>query len=259
MNRRQTETLRRVRNKIALITGAGSGVGRATALLFAREGASVVLIGRRLSPLVRLSQEITKSKGIAFPIPGDITDPESVNQIVGSVIKRFKRVDILINNAGIAGKAVQVHETTDEMWNELLDVNLTGAFRMIRAVLPHFIEKGKGVIVNVSSIAGLVGMNHMAAYSVAKGGMIALTRCVAVEYGHLGIRCNCICPGTIETKMTRDYLSYPGRYQGISSLYPMKRIANPEEIAQGILYLASDESSFVTGTVLTIDGGYTAQ
>lgn len=250
---------KRVKNRIVLITGAGSGVGKATALLFVNEGAIVVLVGRRKGVLTRLSNKILRGRGKAIPMEGDVTNERDVQGIIQTTLQRFGRIDILINNAGVAREAVRVHETTDDMWSELMDINLTGAFRMIRAVLPHLIERRRGTIVNVSSIAGLVGLSHMAAYSVAKSGMIALTKSVAVEYGHLGIRCNCVCPGTVETEMTKDYLSSPGRYQGTSSLYPMGRIAHPKEIAQGILYLASEESSFVTGTVLTIDGGYTAK
>ncbi|MBW2062213.1 MAG: SDR family oxidoreductase [Deltaproteobacteria bacterium] len=249
---------KRVKNKIVLVTGGGTGIGRATARLFAKEGASIVLMGRRKAPLTRVCREISRMGGKALPITGDVTDEQSVHQVIQNALKGFKRIDILVNSAGVAGEAVPVHETTDEVWAELIDSNLTGSFRMIRAILPFFLEKRKGVIVNVASIAALVGLNHMAAYSAAKAGIVALTRCIAVEYGHLGIRCNCICPGTVETNMTRDYLAYPGRYQRLSSTNPLNRISRADEIAQGILYLGSDESSFVTGTILVVDGGYTA-
>ncbi|MBW1709195.1 MAG: SDR family oxidoreductase [Deltaproteobacteria bacterium] len=247
-----------IKNKVALITGGGSGIGRATARLFAREGASVVLMGRRKAPLTRVARQISKQGGKALAIKGDVTDEQSVHRVIQAALKDFKKIDILVNSAGTAGEAALVHETTDQMWEELIDSNLTGTFRMIRAILPHFMEKRKGVIVNIASIAALAGFNRMAAYSVAKSGVVALTKSIAVEYGHLGIRCNCICPGTVETNMTKDYLSYPGVYDKISATNPLNRISRADEIARGIFYLGSEESSFVTGAVLTVDGGFTA-
>jgi len=200
---------KRVKNKVALVTGGGSGIGRSTARLLAREGASVIVMGRKKTPLTRVSRQILKFGGNALPAKGDVTDEQSVRRVIETGLKEFKKIDILVNSAGVAGEPVQVHEITDAMWTELIDSNLTGTFRMIRAVLPYFLEKKKGIIVNVASIGGLVGLGNMAAYNAAKGGVIALTKSVAVEYGHLGIRCNCVCPGTVETNMTRDYLAYP--------------------------------------------------
>ncbi len=244
---------------MALITGGGSGIGRSTAKLFAREGATVIIMGRGKTRLTRVSRDILKSGGKALPVKGDVTDEQSVRQVIEVSLKELKKIDILVNSAGVAGEPLQVHEITDAMWAELIESNLTGTFRMIRAVLPCFLKKRKGTIVNLASIGGLVGLKNMAAYNAAKAGVIALTKSVAVEYGHLGIRCNCICPGTVKTSMTRDYLNYPGRYERISFTNPLKRISRPDEIARGILYLSSEESAFVTGTTLTIDGGYTAQ
>jgi NAD(P)-dependent dehydrogenase (short-subunit alcohol dehydrogenase family) len=248
----------RAENKVVLITGGGTGIGRATALRFSKEGASVVLMGRRKAPLVRVSKEITENGGRALPIQGDVTDEKSVHQVVLEALERYRKIDVLINNAGIAGDAVLIHKTTDQMWRELIEVNLTGSFRMVRAVLPHFLERKAGIIVNVSSMAALVGMPNMAAYSISKSGMIALTKCIAVEYGYLGIRCNCVCPGMVLTPMTEDYLKAPQRYPGASSSNLLMRVGKPYEIAESILFLGLDESSFVTGAVLNIDGGYTA-
>lgn len=248
----------RAQDKVVLITGAGTGIGRATALLYSKEGASVVLMGRRKSPLVRVSKEITENGGRALPIQGDVTDEKSVHHVILITLKQFKKIDVLINNAGIAGDAVPIHKTTDRMWRELIEGNLTGSFRMVRALLPHFLERKAGIIVNVSSMAALVGMPNMGAYSISKSGMIALTKCIAVEYGHLGIRCNCVCPGTVLTPMTEDYLKASHRYRGASSSNLLMRIGKPSEIAESILFLGLGESSFVTGAVLSIDGGYTS-
>jgi NAD(P)-dependent dehydrogenase (short-subunit alcohol dehydrogenase family) len=248
----------RAENKVVLITGGGTGIGKATALRYATEGASVVLMGRRNAPLVGVSKEITENGGSALPIQGDVTDEESVQQVIREVLERLGSIDVLINNAGIAGDAVPIHMTTDRIWQELMDCNLTGSFRMVRGVLPHFLERKAGVIVNVSSMAAVVGMANMGAYSISKSGMIALTKCVAVEYGDLGIRCNCVCPGTVLTPMTEDYLKPSQRFQGASLGNLLMRIGKPSEIAESIFFLGSDESSFVTGAVLNIDGGYTA-
>ena len=247
------------RERVVLITGGGTGIGRETAFRFARSGYSVVLVGRREASLRRVAHQIERRQGKALTIGADITDEGSVRKIVEMAIKRFRRIDTLINNAAIAGEALLVHEVSDEMWNELIGGNLTASFRMCRAILPHFIKRKKGVIVNVSSIAALVGMRSMAPYSVAKSGLLALTRSIAAEYGDKGIRCNCVCPGTAMTPMTQGILNDGQRRRRIASTNLLQRIARPSEIARAIYYLGSDESSFITGLILTVDGGYTAR
>ncbi len=250
--------MRRVSDKIALITGAGSGIGRATSLLYAREGASVILVGRRRMPLEDVAQEVISSGGRALPLEGDITDEACVRSVVEASLVEFGGIDILINNAGKAQPGRPLHEFTDAMWKEALDVNLTGTFRFIRGVLPHFLKRNRGTIVNVSSASALVGMPNMAGYSAAKSGVVALTRSVAVEYGHLGIRCNCVCPGAVTTPMTEAFLADATRRRRVIAGNLLPRLAEPGDIANTILYLGSDESSFLTGAILAADGGLTA-
>jgi meso-butanediol dehydrogenase/(S,S)-butanediol dehydrogenase/diacetyl reductase len=248
----------RARDKVVIITGGGSGIGRATARLYAREGSAVSLVGRRKSALTRVADQIIQKGGKALTIATDITQDNSAEQVVRATLERFKHIDVLINNAGIAGPAVLVHETGDDIWNELIAHNLTACFRMAREVLKYFSMRANGIIVNVSSIAGLVGMPNMSAYSVAKSGLIALTRSIAVEYAHLGIRCNCVCPGTTQTPMTQGFLKDPVRSRDVQSYIPLDRVAKASEIAASIFYLGSDESSFITGAVMPVDGGFTA-
>jgi NAD(P)-dependent dehydrogenase (short-subunit alcohol dehydrogenase family) len=246
------------KHKVVLISGGGTGIGRATALLYAAKGATVVLMGRRRREIDNLAQWINKKGGTALAVSGDIAKLSDVKKAIEATVSQFKRIDVLVNNAGIAAEAALVHETTDEMWQEIIDINLTGSFLLCREVLPVFIRQRSGVIVNVSSISALVGMPYMSAYSISKSGVIALTRSIAAEYARLGIRCNCICPGTVETPMTIAYLSKKDRYRQCAEAIPMGRIANAKEIARSIYYLGSEESSYLTGAVLTADGGYTA-
>ena len=247
-----------MKGKLVLITGAGSGIGRATAMLMAKKGAKVALMGRRAGLIHQAVSTISRKGGSACGFSGDTTREESVQEVVGGVLRTWGRIDVLVNNAGLPAEGRPVHATTDQEWHEIIDANLTGSFRMVRAVLPLFMKKKAGIIVNVSSIAGLVGMPRMGAYSVAKSGLLALTRSVAAEYARHGIRCNCICPGTVRTPMTEDYLADPERHLMAEQASLLGRIARPSEIAHGILFLASGESAFLTGSVLIADGGYTA-
>lgn len=244
---------------VVLITGGGTGIGRAAALLLVKHSAAVAVMGRRPAPLETVVREVTGDGGRALALPADVTRQDDVASAVARTLEAFGRIDVLVNNAGTAAPAALLHETQDEDWREMIDTHLTGAFRMTRAVLPHFIERGRGVIVNVSSIAAMVGMPRMSAYAAAKSGLIALTRSVAVEYGPLGIRCNCICPGTVLTPMTEGCLDHEDRRRRVVGCIPLGRVAEPSEVARAILYLGSDASSFANGAVLPLDGGYTAR
>jgi NAD(P)-dependent dehydrogenase (short-subunit alcohol dehydrogenase family) len=248
----------RLANKVALVTGGGTGIGRATALLLAREGASVALLGRRPEPLDDTAAEVGRRGGRALPIAADVTDEDGIRAAVQFTLDHFCRIDVLVNNAGVPGESAPVHETSDRTWWEITNVNLNGCFRVTRAVLPCFLRQGEGAIVNVSSTCGLIGAPGNAAYSVAKAGVIQLTKCVALEYAASGIRCNCVCPGTIDTDMTKGYLARPDRHARVVSAIPQRRIGGAPDVAEAILYLASDESAYMTGAVLTIDGGLTA-
>jgi NAD(P)-dependent dehydrogenase (short-subunit alcohol dehydrogenase family) len=243
---------------VVLITGAASGIGLATTKLYSRKGAAVVMVGRDADCLEKTAAEVRQQDDLLLPLQCDVTVPAEAHDTIETIIKQFGHIDVLINNAGVAGKAAMVHETTDAIWREMLENNLSGAFRITREVLPHFMKREKGIIVNVSSVAATLGMPGMAAYSAAKSGLVALTRSIAVEYAHLGIRCNCVCPGSILTPMTNSFLEADDHYQAVISRIPLLRVGRPEEIAQTIYYLGSEQSSFTNGTVLCCDGGYSA-
>ncbi|MEW6542857.1 MAG: glucose 1-dehydrogenase [Nitrospirota bacterium] len=245
--------------KVALVTGGGTGIGEATARLFAREGAAVVVTGRRKEPLEQAAGAIQKAGGRALAVAGDVSDEAHARSAVAQAVRAFGALNILVNNAGIGAFGKQLHEEDDATWNDLLAVNLTGVFRMTRAAVPELLKAGGGSIVNISSIAGLVGIPLTAAYSATKGALDALTRCLAVDYAKQGIRCNAICPGLVDTPMAAPLIGDPEKLAWAMSMYPLGRPGTPEEVAKLILYLASDESAWVTGAIFPIDGGMTAQ
>jgi NAD(P)-dependent dehydrogenase (short-subunit alcohol dehydrogenase family) len=245
--------------KVAIITGGGTGIGKSTATLFAAMGARVVILGRRQDRLDAVASEIESAGGVVLALSASVTDASDVDAGVRRAVQTFGRVDILINNAGIGGSGARVHELSDESWRRILATNLTGVFLMTRAVLPYMIGAGGGSIVNVSSVSGLVGFLADAAYSSAKAGVIMFTKQVAIEYATDRIRCNCVCPAVVRTPLIEPYMQDRQAEAAVSEMHPLGRIATPEEVAQAIYYLASDEAGFVTGAVLTIDGGVTAQ
>jgi len=246
----------RLKDKVAIITGGGSGIGRGIALEFSNQGAKVVIAGRRIEPLNEVVSQIEKNGAEALSISCDVSNSTSVKQMVDDVIAKFGQIDILCNNAGIAMSGDTVN-TTEKDWEILLSVDLKGVFLCSKFVLPHMLEKGRGKIINIASIAGLVGFGQSAAYAAAKGAVVNLTRQMASDYSAKGICVNAIAPGFIETDMTKDYLASEEFKKGILAKTPIGRIGKPKDIASGALYLASDESDFVTGEMLVIDGGYT--
>ncbi len=249
----------RLANKVALVTGGGVGIGAAVARLFAREGASVVITGRRKEMLEQVVTEIERAGGRALAVAGSVADEGHARSAVGQAVRAFGKLDVLVNNAGIGAFGKALHETDDATWDEQLAVNLTGVFRMTRAALPELIRAGGGSIINVSSIAALVGIPSIAAYSATKGALNALTRCLAVEYAEHKIRCNAICPGLVDTPMAAPLMADPARLAEVLSVYPMARAGTPEEVAKLVLYLASDDAAWMTGSIIPIDGGMTAQ
>jgi len=258
--------LGRLKGRVAIITGANSGIGRATARLFAREGAKVVCcdIQETISP--RIDQLIKeKEGGQAVFATIDVTKPEDCERMVKVALDSFGDVDILYNNAG-AGIRKKVHEHSDEEWKFVLDTNLNAMFRGARAVLPHFIKKKSGNIVTTASTFGLLASPNYPGYCATKAAIINLTREMAMDYGPLGIRINCVCPGAIETPRFRGFPPRPTLGEGMTdeqrkimgdSNKALLRMGRPEEIAYGVLFLVSDEASFVTGHALVIDGGQT--
>lgn len=248
----------RLAGKVALITGGNAGIGEAVAKLFAREGASVVITGRRKDELDRVVADIEGAQGAALAVVGSVTDQAHVDAAVEQALRRFKGLDILINNAGIGEFGKRIHETDDETWSRVLDVNLTGGFRMTRAAIPAMLARGRGSIVNISSIASLVGIPFLPAYAASKGALDSLTRSIAVDYAKDGIRCNVVNPGLIATPMAAPLMSNPEQLDPILDHYPIRRPGKPEEVANMVLYLASDEAAWVTGGTFTVDGGMTA-
>jgi NAD(P)-dependent dehydrogenase (short-subunit alcohol dehydrogenase family) len=247
----------RLAGKVALVTGGNAGIGEAIARTFAREGAAVVITGRRQDELDRVAREITRQNGKAIAVAGSVTDDCHARAAVNETIQRFGALDVLINNAGIGDFGRRLHELDDETWDRVLDVNLTGVFRMTRAAIPEMLKRGRGAIVNISSIASLVGLPCLSAYAASKGALDALTRAIAIDYAKDGIRCNVVNPGLIATPMAAPLMANPEQLNPILDHYPIRRPGKPEEVADMVLYLASDEALWVTGGTFTIDGGMT--
>ena len=242
--------------KIAIVTGGSRGIGKATAKLFAKEGASVVITAKDPKRLEETAKEI----GNVISIAGDIRNESDVQNVVKKTVDRFGKIDILVNNAGIFPQIKPLHKISDQEWNEVIDVNLTGQFRFTRAVIP-FMEKNGGSIINVSSNAGLKAFENFEAdaYTASKGALVLLTKAWAVEYAKLKIRVNCVCPGIVETDMTKPYLTSEAERMIAAAEYPIGRIGTVQDVAKAILYFASDDSSWTTGAVLALDGGTAAK
>ena len=249
--------MNRLHGKVAVITGGNAGIGEAIAKAFVREGASVVITGRRQKELDRVVNDIVKAQGKAFAVAGSVTDELHVQETVRQTVQQFGQLDILVNNAGVGDFGKRLHEIDDATWIQIFDVNMTGVFRMTRAVLPQMLKQGKGAIVNISSIASLIGLPSLPVYAASKGALDALTRAIAVDYAKDGIRCNVVNPGLIDTPMAAPLMSNPEQLDPILSHYPIRRAGKPEEVANLVLYLASDEAAWVTGGTFPIDGGMT--
>lgn len=252
------ESSMQLQDKVAVITGGGTGIGAATARLFAREGAQVCVFGRRADPLHETITAIHAAGGTAMAMTGSVTSPSDCHRLMEETAAAHGRIDILVNSAGVA-RLMPLTETTDELWDEIIDTNLKGTFFTVRAVLPVMIRQGAGVIVNVSSVLGQVGIPKGAAYGASKAGIEQLTRVIALEYASQGIRANTVAPGWVETPMTESIQAHPRLFESLRARHPAGRFGTPEEVAHAVLYLASDEARWVTGSVLTIDGGWTAQ
>jgi len=245
----------RLEGKVALITGGGDGIGAAIARIFAQEGAAVVITGRRKDALEQVVGEIERAKGRALAVAGSVTDEAHVRSAIAQTGRTFGKLDVLVNNAGIGEFDKLIHELGDENWQRMLDVNLTGVFRFIRAAIPEMLKTGGGSIVNLSSIAGTLGLPYSTAYSATKGAIDAMTRAIAVDYAKQGIRCNVVSPGLIDTPMAAPLIANAERLAEVLTTYPIARPGKPEEVAMIIVYLASDESKWVTGGNFPVDGG----
>jgi 3-oxoacyl-[acyl-carrier protein] reductase len=244
----------RLRDKVALVTGAASGVGEAAVRLFVEEGALVVGGDRRGQALPSMPSE---DERLAL-VEADVRVQADCDRLVAEAVGRFGGIDILFNNAGVTVRGT-IEETDDETWDAAVDVNLRGAFRLCRAVVPHMRARGRGSIVNNASIAALRGVPGAVAYSAAKGGMLALTRALAVDLAPAMIRVNAVCPGVIDSPMTWQHLNTLADPEAerakLAAKHPLARFATPVEVAYAALFLASDEAAFITGAALPVDGG----
>lgn len=254
----------RLAGKVALITGAGMGIGRATAQLFAREGARVVVADYDADSGRETVALIHHQGGEATFIQANISQPEQVRAMIQEAIRTYGRIDILHNNAGIdLPQATNVVATKIDDWDRILDVNLKGVFLCSKYAIPELMKAGGGVIINTASIAGLVPMKQEAAYGASKAGLVLLTKQMARDYAQYGIRVNNICPGPMEkpTRHRLDYLQTDraafAKRQSFSEEIPLGRMCQPDDIAQAVLFLASDEASMITGADLVVDGGFT--
>jgi NAD(P)-dependent dehydrogenase (short-subunit alcohol dehydrogenase family) len=250
----------RVEGKVALITGGGSGIGRATALLFGREGAKVMVADYNAEGGERTVKTIKEAGGTAVFHAADVSNPQDVDGLMHKVVETFGRLDCAFNNAGIEGHMATTPDCSIENWNRVIAINLTGVFLCMKYEIPLMLRHGGGSIVNTSSGAGLVGLAGAPAYVAAKHGVSGLTKAAALEFAQKGIRVNAVCPGFIHTPMV-DRVLDKGTFseEQIFAAEPMHRMGKPEEIAEAVLWLCSEASSFVTGLPMPVDGGYVAQ
>ena len=251
----------RLANRVALITGGTSGIGEATGLLFAREGARVAITGRNESRGPAVVARVEQNGGEAMFIRADVSLAEDCRGAVDETLRAFGRIDILFNNAGVFYPQTAL-ECSEREWDEQIDVNLKGTFLMSKFVLPTMIARGSGVIVNNASGWGIVGGDRAVAYCASKGGVVLMTKAMAIDHGRQGIRVNCVCPGDVETPMLPADAKMRGLkwedYIAGCAVRPLGRVGTVEEIAKAVLFLASDDSSFMTGAALVVDGGGTA-
>lgn len=244
----------RLQDKVALITGAGSGIGRASAERFAAEGAQVVVVDLKGAEETVAAIEAAGGEGLALRT--DVADEDGVAAMAEVALERFGKVDVLMNNAGILDDYLPAADTPTEVWSRVLGVNLFAQFFTARALLPQMVERGDGAIINVASTAGLNGGNGGAAYTTSKHAIIGFTRQLCFDYARKGIRCNVICPGAVETGMTKEIFASPdAAVMAAVESAPIGRWAQPEELANAALFLASDEAGFITGVALLVDGG----
>ncbi|MBY0161536.1 SDR family oxidoreductase [Cytobacillus firmus] len=251
----------RLSGKVAIITGAASGMGKATAELFAAEGAKVVVSDLRLEAAQAVVDGIAANGGgTAMAVAANVAKEEEVQQLVDATVKEYGTLDILINNAGIMDNFVPAADVTDELWDRVFAINATGPMRTIRKALPIFLEKKSGVIVNIASAGGLMGSRAGTSYTAAKHAVVGLTKNVGFQYATQGIRCNAVAPGGVSTNIgtTINAPNSFGMERAMAGMNLNPRAGEPEEIAKVVLFLASDEASFVNGTVVTADAGWTA-
>ncbi|NLT58364.1 MAG: glucose 1-dehydrogenase [Clostridiales bacterium] len=251
----------KLQDKVAIVTGASAGMGKAIAQLFAAEGARVIALARRFDRLQALADE-AKGKGQSIlPLQCDMADEADIGRVVQTALEQFGGIDVLINNAGIMDNMVPLDELEDELWERVISVNLTGPMKLTRSVLREMLKKESGVIVNVASVGGLNGCRAGAAYTTSKFGLVGLTKNIGFAYAKRGIRCNAVCPGGVATEIGEVGISNPSKFgleRAMSGVGSNPGEGQPEDIATAVLFLACDDSRFINGATLVADGGWTA-
>ncbi len=249
-----------LKGKVAIVTGAGGGVGRSTTERLVKEGCRVTLVGRNRSKLTKVISDNDSSNNL-LAVSADITKEAEVLNVIEQTISTFDTVDILVNNAGVLNDPTPFHMMNEDQWDNLISTNLIGTFQMTKAVLPIVMEKKIGNIINISSLLGIRTIPNvpLSIYGATKAGIIMFTKSIAVEYGPYGVRCNCIVPSTIRSPMIEPYLQDEKSKEQLESSFPLRRIGNTSDISGAVAYLCSDDANWITGTTLTIDGGFSAK
>jgi len=249
-----------IKGKVAMVTGAGGGVGKAISKRLASEGCKVIMLGRDRNKLQKAASEIGNKKN-TMTVIADITKEAEILSAIDQTINSFDRIDILVNNAGTINDPTPFHEMTEDQWDDLVKTNLFGMFRMTKAVLPLMMKNGGGSIINISSVLGIRSIPRvpLAVYAVTKAGVIMFTRSIAVEYGQYKIRCNCIAPSTVRSSIIEPYLQDDEAKKVLESAFPLHVIGEPDDISGAVAYLCSDDSKWITGTTMMVDGGQSAK
>ena len=247
--------------KVALVTGGGSGIGRAASVAFARDGANVVVVDVNVEGGEETVQMIKEAGGQAALVHADVSQAAETQRMVERTLEVYGRLDCAFNNAGVGGRSRSLTaDYSEEDWDRVIGINLKGVWLCMKAEIPQMLKQGNGAIVNTASVAGLVGIRGTCAYIASKHGVAGLTKAAALEYAQLGIRVNAVCPGYIRTPLTQPIFDHlEGFEEQAISRHPLGRLGQPEEIAEAVVWLSSDAASFVTGHTMTVDGGYVAQ
>lgn len=251
----------KLKGKVVIVTGASGGIGKSTSKKLLDEGCNVILVGRNKNKLKKTVEELNHNNNSLLSVAADVTHESEVLNVVEQTLSAFNKIDHLINCAAIINDPIPFHLMTEDQWNNLINVNLKGTFQPIKAVLPIMVEQNSGNIINISSLLGIRAIPKVpfSVYGVTKAGIIMLTKSIAVEYGQYNIRCNCIAPSTIRSPMLEPYLQDENAKKVLEASFPLRKIGDPEDVANAIIFLASEESKWVTGTVITIDGGISAK